>query len=277
MNDVETFNTPDSLVPAHGQVSFAITEGELESSDPDDAAKVLRELAHGLKVAASATIRYRILLGHQLLIIQEKGLWKRMLVEGRGRPGHFNTWLQEHFSEIAETGRDTAYNAMKLAHSLALGKADDADVRRIGNLTNAYTLVIAERRGVEITKEVLRQAASMSVMDFKDELLKESGPVRGRVGAVTDTPGQARFLTEIIAQLKGGDYRALRAFSTAIREVWPLAGNNPTDVLDFITAAVSHEVSSFMESDREALKTVDIDFDEVDSAEGSDPADRIEP
>jgi hypothetical protein len=257
-----------AIIPLHGQVSFGLNVRDLEERDAEKARRIIGQIFNGLKVGQAVTVYYRYLLGKQLLLIQNNGLWRELLAPGIEASSSFTYWMDEHFPVIAGDCRDTGWSAIRLAKSPAINGADENVIRSMTSVSNAYAIAKAERDGRYITPEIVAAASTTPVAEFREKYLGEKGPSRGALQATTDSAHHARALAEIIATIKNADHRALKTLSTIIRrEVLPLAGDNPSDAVDFIISAIQEAIHSTTDADKEATRTSDVPIEDDDDDE----------
>jgi hypothetical protein len=82
----------------------------------------------------------------------------------------YTSWynfVEDGFEIITGLHRQTAYSAIKLAHSSTLSSLPVEDLLNFKRLANALTLVSIERKGSKITPELLVSAQEMPISRFR--------------------------------------------------------------------------------------------------------------
>lgn len=238
----------NELVPANSTVSFGLPL-DCVSDNPASARAVIESAAEGLRIAAAASVYYRFVLGSQLLVIRENGLWREPSLQCRELhgPGSWDGWISEHFPEMSRMSRRTAFGAMQIAGSSALRSLGEPGLRNFETLANAILLARVEKqRGEKTAKGLLVEASKLSMEAFRE---KAGAPVgRGQTSTVTDSPASARHLDRISRRLKDADEGALEQLAAKIDEdVAAVAGDNPEDIVTFLLAAIEHELEQMLE------------------------------
>src|SRR5204863_8323338 len=115
-----------------------------------------------LRMLNRANVFCRVLLGHQLLVIQERGLWATMEPSvGGEQNGGYRSWedfMARGFPKITGLGKNTGYAAVMLAKADVIQRLKEADLREFENLANAIHLVKLERKGILIGPELVAAA-----------------------------------------------------------------------------------------------------------------------
>src|SRR5262249_38938031 len=128
----------------------------------------------------------------------------------------------------------TGYAAVMLAQSTAMQKLPESELRKFGNLSNAFQLVKLERKGVSISPALIAAAQTLPVEEFR----RMTGyGKKATVEAVVDNGEVARALQPIISILKMADSDALVALQEVLDHAMAQAGGNATDAVDCIIAA----------------------------------------
>jgi len=214
--------------------------------DPGQVVDTLRYLAADLRSLGKATVLCRILLGRHLIVIQTNELWKRIerrdyRTDPSGEPRWLNTaqrtytswynFIEEGFEHITGLHRQTAYSAIKLAHSNALTVLSHQDLLKFKRLANALELVAAERAGVNITADLLVRAQEMPINAFRHATSRS----RGQVLNVRSTP----LLSQITRVLKAAvvrDTGALNEFWAILQDAMTTANEDPVGAIEHITS-----------------------------------------
>jgi hypothetical protein len=212
----------------------------------DDTAGAVAFLAHGgaaLRLLNRANVFCRVLLGRQLLVVQERQLWAQMPIgdEQNAARGGYRSWddfMTNAFPQITGLSHKTGYAAVMLAKSQALQKLPEADLRKFENLSNAIQLVKLERKGVVISAELIGAAQGLPVEAFRQ--MTGSGK-RVTVEVVVDSSDVARALEPIVAIFKMAEPDALLGLQEVVRHAMLQAGGNPSDAVDCIVAACQEQ------------------------------------
>ena len=147
------------------------------SAVADTAAGAVAFLARSgeaLRFLNSANVVCRVLLGRQLLAIQERRLWESMerpIGDGESEAGaRYHGWddfMSHGFPAISGLSKQTGYAALKLAQAAVLRNMSEPELRKFENLSNAFELVKLERKGVRITEELIVAAQTLPVEAFR--------------------------------------------------------------------------------------------------------------
>lgn len=219
------------------------------TTDPVEVTGVLLRLAADIKGLSKATVFCRVLIGRYLIFIQKKELWRRMerrdyRNDPEGKPlwlrasdRMYSSWysfIEEGFENITGMHRQTAYSAIKLAHSVGLASLSRDELYNLKRLANALELVAAERAGVRITPELILQAQDMRIQDFRQAL--QSGGHEGRPQRTSVLGTVMKFLRAAGAK----DPNVLNEFSDAIRRAMVTAAEDPACALKSILGGDSN-------------------------------------
>ena len=165
--------------------------GSENLTDPNRAVEILRQLATDVRSLSRAAVYYRLLMGRHLVVIQKNQLWRYMerrdyRQDPTGKPlwlssasRTYSSWynfIEEGFESITGLHRQTAYSAIKLAQASCLSSLSAEELHNFKRLANALQLVSKERRGVEVTPELVVQAQGMSVKQFRQAACKTGLP-----------------------------------------------------------------------------------------------------
>ena len=218
-------------------VAQGIELRDIVGNDLDAASAMLRRITNNIHITARANVYYRILLGLQLIEIQAKRLWQA------SRAPSWDAWMTIHFPEITGLGREAGYQAVRIAGSdLVANRIGIDQMCEFRTLQNVVELVRLESRGEKVTDKMIAEAKDMPITKFRTEILAKE-PYRSTVGISVDSHAAAKALTTIVSQLAKAEPEALEKMASLIEDVWPTAGHNPTDVVDFINAAVEHALA----------------------------------
>ena len=153
-----------------------------EFGDGAPTIQVLRQLADNLRVLGKATLFCRILLGRQLISIQKNKVWQRIErrdhrespegipVWAKHSEQRYTSWydfIENGFELITGLHRQTAYSAIKLAHSAVLSTLSWEALSKFKRLANALELVALEEAGTPVTPELMVQAQEMPIKEFR--------------------------------------------------------------------------------------------------------------
>ena len=198
-----------------------------------------------LRTLNRASVFCRVLLGRQLLVIQEQHLWSQMerpVPDERGRiVGPFHSWddfLSHGFPQISGLGKKTGYAALMLAKSPTLQKLPESELRKLETLSNAFELVKLERKGVAMNEELIAAAQTLPAEEFRQMI---GAGKKATVAVVVDSRDTARLLQPIIDILKRADPDALQGIYEVFEHAMIQGGGNATDAVDCINAACLHQ------------------------------------
>jgi len=250
-------------IPEHGVIDFSLRDSDIESNSAEKAIERIERISRGVRLADTARTYYRWLLGRQLIAIRDNRLWVDIIAEKLEQARTFDDWLKFHLEPFTGLNRHSGYGAISIAESKAVNQLGEDGLRRCRSLVNVLMLAKVDRREPgRVTPELLDDVLKLSVKDFRNKV--EGVRERGSVSANTDTPAQAKHLQLIISQLKSADSGALKALNGTIENIWPLCGNNPTDVLDFINAACMLSIEEARAGYVDDAKTYDIKWEEIE-------------
>ncbi len=211
------------------------------ADDAVGASAFLARSGNALRWLSRANVFCRILLGRQLLVIQEGRLWSQMEPsagdEQHGARGPYRSWddfMAHGFKQISGLGAKTGYAAVMLANSETLRKLPESELKKFENLGNAFQLAKLERKGVLIGQELITAAQTLPVEAFRQ--MTGSGK-RATVEVDVDNSIAARALQPIVDILKLADTDALRALREVFQHAMVRAGGNATDAVDCVIAS----------------------------------------
>ena len=206
-------------------------------SDRETAMETLALAARGIHMANAANVFCRIILGKQLLAIQEHQLWRD--------DGHrtWDKWLHVKFTELTKFSGETAYGAMQLARCEALSSMTESELQTFSTLSNAIRLARLERNnnGTPISPAMIEAARTLPSQAFR---LMAGHDEAGSVEAETVTTQGAQHLTAIVDLLKSADDGALEHLRQLVELAFAAAGGSPTDLADALSAAIQSELEA---------------------------------
>jgi hypothetical protein len=237
-------------------------------TDPQVAKDALRQLASQFRQLQRATVFYRFLLGRQLIGIKQNQLWLKMeRRDYRNDPNGIPLWdknennrfhaswynfIEEGFEYITGLHRETAYSAIKLAESTTLSSLPLKELQNFTRLANAMQIVVAERRGLKITSDLIQKARHMTIREFRQTIRPTVSETRRSNGGPRPNTNRSRpsgesSMINVIGFFKVAAARNLDAvnnFWEALHRAMLNANNDPVGALETITRAylaVGHE------------------------------------
>lgn len=213
--------------------SIGPIEVELPAEIADDAPGSLEFIQHAcqsIRFASAMSVYFRVMLGRQLLRVQERALWQQF---GMPDCGTWSQFLDLGFPRLAGLSRETAYHALQLAKCKAIAALAPVELQRFECLANAVELARAERNGAN-GAGLLEAAMTKPVEEFRAMLGKGK---RATLEVLLDDPVVAGPLGRIVNWLKLAEPAALVAFWETLERAKLYGGDNPTDSLDAIIAA----------------------------------------
>ena len=217
-----------------------LTLGEV-ADDTSGAMSFLARSGDALRSLSRANVFCRVLLGRQLLVIQQRQLWREIERPARDEQnaarGAYRSWddfMAHGFPQITGLSTKTGYAAVMLAKAAVLQKLPESELRKFENLSNAIQLVKLERKGVPISKELVAAAQTLPVEEFRQ--MTGYGK-KATVEVVVDNGDVARALQPLLTIWKMADLDALIAFGEVFQHAMMQAGGNATDAVDCVIAA----------------------------------------
>ena len=211
--------------------------------DAPESYKALQEIARRLHTANRANVYFRWLLGKQLIEIREGQLWDQpdLWADPQQEPTCWEAWIKEDFRAITGFSKETGHGAMQIARCETLESLGEDGLKRFENLANAILLARIERQEPERAKQLLPAAMEQSVKEFRESA--SVSPERGVAEIVTHTREQATHVSHILDRLAQAPADALEELQLLIEEeVAPLAGDSPSDIVDFLIAAIREHI-----------------------------------
>ena len=208
------------------------------ASSPDQAVNFLARSANALRALGRANVFCRIMLGRQLLAMQERQLW--LEIPDPGQPQNrlrFRSWgdfMVHGFPLITGFSCEIGYAAIRLADSEVLRRLPEEELRKFENLANASHLVKLQRQGLRVTDQLISAAQTLPVKEFR--LMTGYGK-KATVEAVMESREAALELQPILAILKAADLEAIAALRQVFERAMVQAGGSPTDAVDCVIAA----------------------------------------
>jgi hypothetical protein len=215
-------------------------------TDPVRVVDVLRHLAADINALTKASLMCRILLGRHLVMIQKNELWRQIeRRDYRTDPSGTQIWLkptnrtysswynflEEGFERITGLHRQTAYSAIKLAHSSALSALGYDELMNFKRLANALELVAAERAGVQITPEILAQAQELPIKQFRQRV------VRGGAVMTLRNSSTLGLITKFLRSAVAKDPNVLNDLWAIIEDTMARANQDPVRAVESLAAA----------------------------------------
>ena len=209
------------------------------ADDPAGSIEALKGWAASIRFAAAMSVYSRVMMGRQLLRIQELALWQRFDIRtSDGTPVEIKTWsgfMGRGFRNISGLSRETGYHATQLAGCRTISSLPPSELCRFENLSNAVLLARLEReQGPHVAAGFLQPAMTLSVEDFR--ALAGKGK-RATMEVLLEDPAVADPLGRIVNWFKLASPDALEAFWEVMERAKLYGGDNPNDSLDAIMAA----------------------------------------
>ncbi|HLN02461.1 MAG TPA: hypothetical protein VK335_24450 [Bryobacteraceae bacterium] len=124
-----------------------------------DAVAFLVRSGDALRFLNSANVVCRVLLGRQLLAIQERHLWESMerpIGDGESETGAryhgFDDFMSHGFPSVSGLSKQVGYASLKLAQAAVFRNMSEPELRKFENLGNAFALVKLERNEFALVK-----------------------------------------------------------------------------------------------------------------------------
>lgn len=207
------------------------------AEDASGSLDFIRNAAHGIRAAAVMSVYFRVMMGRQLLRVQDKALWQQF-----GLAREVNTWskfMDRGFEELAGLSRETGYHAIQLAKCRVIAELAPAQIQRFDSLANAVELARIERqKGYAAALALREDAMSKPVEEFRAMVGKGK---RQTLELDIDDPTVVGPLTRIANWLKRADVDTLQAFWETLERAKLYGGDSPADSLDCIMAACNEQ------------------------------------
>jgi len=226
-----------------------ITANSKNLTDPDRALEILRQLAADVRSLNRANVYYRLLMGRHLVAIQKNQLWRYMerrdyREDPAGKPlwlsstsRTYSSWynfIEEGFESITGLHRQTAYSAIKLAQASCLSALSAEELHNFKRLANALQLVSEERRGVEVTPELVIQAQEMSIKQFWQVACETPPSAR----STQEAPALANII-KLLRAVAAADPKVIDGFWEIVQDAMTTADQNPVRAIGGIIASCS--------------------------------------
>ena len=224
--------------------SLGPLEVELPAELAEDAAgslEFIQNAAQSIRFASAMSVYFRVMLGRQLLVVQERALWQQF---GMPDCGTWSKFLDIGFPRLAGLSRETAYGALQLAKCKAIAGLPPIELRRFECLANAVELARAERHGAD-AGALIEAAMGLPCDDFR-ALVGKGKPAK--IEVLLDNPEVYRPLLRITNWLKRADVDTLQKFWETLERAKLYGGDNPDDSLDSIMAACYFQWAQEQES-----------------------------
>jgi hypothetical protein len=188
-------------------------------------------------------------MGRHLVAIQKNQLWRYIeRLDYRQDPAGKPLWLsstsrtysswynfiEEGFESITGLHRQTAYSAIKLAQASCLSSLSAEELHNFKRLANALQLVSQERRGIEVTPELVIQAQEMSIKQFRQAACETPPSPRPTQNA----PALAHVI-KLLRAVAAADPRVIERFWEIVRNAMTTADQNPVRAVGSIIASCS--------------------------------------
>lgn len=209
------------------------------SADPGGSMATLKRLCASIEFAKRADVYFRVLLGKQLLIIQQKFLWQNYILYDGNRARTWDDWVERGFPQVTGFSGDVAFAAVSLARSPTFRDLPPEKVARFKNLSNAIELARFEKHnGRKAPAELAEQAATEPVKQFRRRL---GAPNRVPVQVLADGQEKADIIERIMKFLRLADVDALLALEETTERARMISADNPSDCLYAIHAACQRQ------------------------------------
>lgn len=200
------------------------------ANDAPGSIEFIRNAGQSIRFASAMSVYFRVMMGRQLLRVQERVLWQQFDMPDCK---NWSDFLSLGFPRIAGLSRETAYHALQLAKCKAIAALPPAELRRFESLANAVELARLERRGAD-AKAFLEAAMTRPVDEFR--ALAGNGK-RATLEVLLDDGAVAGPLGRIVNWLKRADVDTLQKFWETLERAKLYGGDNPNDSLDAVMAA----------------------------------------
>lgn len=208
----------------------------------EEAIDILRKLAADVRAVGKATVLCRVLLGRHLIMIQQNELWRHTeRRDYRNDPDGTPIWLgaaertytswynflQEGFECITGLHRQTAYSAIKLAHSTTLSSLSVQELANFKRLANVLEIASAEQSGIEITPELIAHAQEMPIGVFRATHIAKSVPVTRQETTVNR-------VTKVLRAVATLNPNVLDAFCSVVLDSLTRSNDDPVRAIESI-------------------------------------------
>lgn len=212
------------------------------SDDPAAALKVCLAASDLIRRAGQATVFARIVLGRQLLVIQQKQLWRHYRVGENPNVlcMNWDEWMSRGFEHEVGMSRDIGYAALAMAKSPVFSKMPDEQAKQFSSLSNAIELVrVVNRRGGKVSEDLVQKAIDLPVREFRRAT---GAPEKVPVATLVDGKDRADKLEQIFNFMKGAEVHAIEAFAEALEWARQRSGDSATDSLTAIHNWVKFQI-----------------------------------
>jgi hypothetical protein len=207
-----------------------VTFNDLQvADDPEGSARFLKQAADSVLFANALGVYARILLGRQLVRIQELVLWQHFGLDC----GNWSEFMERGFHALTGLSRETGYMAIMLARSKSFGALPPDELIGFRTLSNVIDIARMERDG-PVSPALLDAAKTLPMDEFRALAGKSKKLV---LAIVLDDPSVAAPLGRIVNFIKLAQPDVLAIFLDTIEAAKLRAGDNPSDTLDCIIAS----------------------------------------
>lgn len=233
---VQTLHTGGTLAPVEIEFPTAIGSSAEASLD------FLQRTCQSLRILNTATVYFCVMLGRQLILIQQQGFWKQF--PGMEDIKDWSDFMARGFSRLTASGggrgwsREKGYGAIKLAKCRAIASLPPEDLRRFDNLSNAYALATLERRNGSVAPEIVQAAMTLGMDEFREHIGQGKAAL---CQAVVDNPEALGPLQQILNFLKLAEPDSLEHFWRVIERAKLRSGDNPNDTIDCIAGCCDEQ------------------------------------
>src|SRR5712692_4869355 len=222
----------------------------LEELDSTEAQRLIKALSAELELLQRRELRYRLLLGRLLLLIQDRGYYREI-------HGGYKTWtefLTVGFRKLTGLETRTAYDAIELARSKAVATLAERDDQKIIRISNARHIVRLEKANQPITEEIIRKAERLPAREFQ----RQTGASKGylvRLWVKDEEVG--REIQRIAELLVSGSADALQALRALLEsdEIIKRAGYSVDNKIDCILGILAVTCHRDWREEQEQLET----------------------
>ena len=210
----------------------------LEELSSTEAQRLIKTLSAELEFLQRRELRYRVLLGRLLLLIQDREHYREF-------HGGYKTWtefLSVGFRKLTGLELRTAYDAIELARSNTVATLAEQGNQKSIRISNARHIVRLEKAKQPITEEIMQKAQRLPTREFQ----RQTGASKGylvRLWVKDEEVG--REIQRIAELLVNGSADALQALREILEseELIKRAGyavDNKVDCILGILAVTCH-------------------------------------
>jgi hypothetical protein len=228
-------------------------EKNMTKLDAKQAETMIQKLCAEMDRIEAREVQVRMVLGHVLLEIQTRELWKQ--IHGEGTYKTWTDFLELGFPKISGGLKDRSANdAMQLARSQTLAALPEPEREKI-SLSNARTIARMERAGEKVTPEVVRQAQDMPHSQFR----RATGAAEGfTVKLWVPDAGAGQALQAMLEVLRFATASAILAFMELFQgaDLAKRAGDGADNKIDCILGTICNTVAADFRQEEAQLPAV---------------------